>query len=1190
MRLEPFVPEIVRRLDRDKPWAEWIDGTVLFADVSGFTPLSEALAALGAEGAEILTDILNRYFAEMIGILHAHGGQVMKFGGDAILCFLEGSNTLEAAERAAMRMQAAMPRFAKVRTPVRTVSLQMKIGIARGECLIAGLGDKDVRCEYAFAGAPVDLSAEAEHRASAGDVIVAGAPAFPPQQEIAPGFFRILGGPSQDSVFEAGTAGESHSDAAAIRPYLIPEIYDLVSAGYQRYAGSLSSGVSVFLKMDGFQYGRESLDLARLNGFLKKAFEITREYGGRLNRLSMGDKGTTLLLLFGTPAPLEKKEQMACQWALDLRKIALELYPEVGLRIGMTSGRVFSGIVGGSGRFEFTVMGDCVNLAARLMQGAAAGETSVDSEMRDRATETFEFSSLGKRKFKGKSESLEVFALADRKGIASLQNSELFGRSQETSAVMQWLQQARSGNPCMIVLEGEPGVGKSSLAAQVLAQTSGWKVVTTRGDITRRGFAYNPWRDPFVTIVFEGRMPDEGQLSERLDQSGFADFISWHAAFLGFHAGTEPARLDEESKRNLLHHQLSVLLVREIQSPVLLVLDDLHWFKSMDLDLLNALLNHMKDQPLAVLATARPDWPRESFVNRSTCHFVALRALDRSATREIAEKLLGAPVRENVLDYLEKQARGNPFFLRQLLDYLIRNQLVTLQLGEWTLSREGSLDRSLSGDEIVVTQIEQLSLPERMHLRAAACIGPTLSPAVLRQTLGHNFRSRVLQSLRSRGYLQDAAESRLAFPHALFQEAIYHSLPKRLRRQYHRRIGYALETLHAAEIAKYLPTLAHHFYESGVRSKAIDYCIAAGNEYHARKSAPEALQLLERAWQLLCNTSDTRKWDVALRLADNMTRAGRAEDCLMLTRRVISAASKSSNIGVFFKCSAIQFDTLSRAADYSYLKRAETLLRHPALEANISPNRIRFYIGLAHYRMAQFDQAAKDFQQIIDSESHPTPTVLNSHMFLASIAKLRGHYDIALNLLADAAASQLAQSDSYRQLSISIEKANVLIENEKYEAAEHLLMMLLDQAGNLGDYYLLGVALLNLAGLKMDQENFEQAELFLNESNRIFSTLGAKSMLGKVVMEMGALSFYRANYDAALESYMRALEIFENSKQMDQGRIVYYNIAEALAKINRRSEALEWVQRGIEAVDSTQNPKIAKAYSELQRQLLSENQ
>lgn len=1175
VKLEPFVPEIVRHHDRGKPWVEWIPGTVLFADVSGFTPMSEALAALGAEGAEVLTDILNRYFAEMIGILNSHGGQVMKFGGDAILCFLEGPGTLDAALHASIRMQDAMKRFHKVRTPVKAFTLQMKIGVAAGECLLAGLGDPATRCEYAFAGKPVDLAAEAEHHAAAGEII------------LAPEFSRVL---EATVVPAAPPASEAASSPEIIRPYMIPEVHDMVAAGYQRYVGALSGAVSVFLQFTGFQFDRD-LDLQRLNQFVNMVLEITQEYGGRLNRLSMGDKGSTMLLLFGTPAALEKKEQTACQWAVEVRNTVRGSFPELQLRLGMTSGRVFSGIVGGAGRFEFTVMGDCVNLAARLMQGARPDEICADASMREKAWEAFEFDSLGTRRFKGKSEALEVFALRDRRSLRTRQSSAVYGRTEEVNTVLKLLQPACVGNPCMIVLEGEPGVGKSALAAQLLTLAGqDWRIVTGRGDITRRGFTYNPWCDPYLALVFDGRVPGLDTLTSVLESAGFAEHLAWHADFLGLTERvpeTDTVRYDEESKRNLLHHQVSVLMLRAVQSPVLLFLDDLHWFKSAHLDLLTALLNHVKDQPLAILSTARPDWPRDPFVNRSTCHFLALQPLQREAIREVAEKLLEAPVRDNIVEYLEKQARGNPFFLRQLLDYLMRNELVTLRLGEWTLSREGVLDRSLSGEEIVATQVEQLSLPQKMHLRAAACIGPTLSPLILQKALGRNFRARVLQSLRGQGYLQDTIEGRLAFPHALFQEALYQSLPKRLRRQYHRRIGYALEEHFAAEKDQHLPTLAHHFYEGGVRNKAIDYCIAAGNEYHVRKSSPEALELLERALVLLRNTTDQRKWDVALRVADNMIRTGHTRECLTLIRKVITMARKAGRLDVFFRCSAIQFDSMSRAANYSYLGRARQLLKHPALEANISPSRIRYYVGLAFFRMARFDQASHEFLNIIQSSKDPTPTLLSSHTFLASIAKMRQDYETALELLDQAYSLAIGQNDVYRELSISIEKGNVLVERGEHEQSELLFFQLLERANALGDYYLVGVILLNLAHLMMDQENYEKAEFYLRESKEIFSKLGVISMIGKTVMDTGAICFYRLDYEKALEYYQEALCTFERTKQMDHGCFAYYNIAEALSRLNRKQEALLWIERGIKTFESSQRPALAKLYQALYKSLTS---
>ena len=369
MRSVDFLPPLILRHDREKPWMEWVEGTVLFADVSGFTPMSEALSVLGAEGAEILTDILNRYFADMIGIIHVHGGQVMKFGGDAILCFFPESSlsgkdrqaaggrrqeeaklpnlglgtwNLEPGEEAgssislpnalaaAWKMQEGMGRFQKIKTPVKRFALKMKIGIAHGECLLAGVGDPAVRCDYVFAGDPVDLTSDAEHHAVAGEIVFAGEQckmqdAKCKMEIVKPGFWRILDIPAEfetrnqklDAV-PAPPSSASGPPSSALRPFLIAEVHDMVASGHTTQVGALLEIVPVFLKFAGFTYTREGFDLPLFDAFFRTLMEVTERHGGRLNRISMGDKGSTAFLLFGAPNPLEKKELLASQWALDI--------------------------------------------------------------------------------------------------------------------------------------------------------------------------------------------------------------------------------------------------------------------------------------------------------------------------------------------------------------------------------------------------------------------------------------------------------------------------------------------------------------------------------------------------------------------------------------------------------------------------------------------------------------------------------------------------------------------------------------------------------------------------------------------------------------------------------------------------------------------------------------------------------
>src|SRR5262245_10787257 len=157
--------------------AERFDAVALFADVSGFTAMSEELGKAGRLGTEELTAILNSYFEPMIALIESYGGIVGKFGGDAMtVLFPYTRRTQAAAVRRAMQcaldMQARMDRYASIPTSVGTFSLAMKAGLALGQVLCTTVGDSAARLEYIIAGRVLDRCADAEHHATKGEVVV----------------------------------------------------------------------------------------------------------------------------------------------------------------------------------------------------------------------------------------------------------------------------------------------------------------------------------------------------------------------------------------------------------------------------------------------------------------------------------------------------------------------------------------------------------------------------------------------------------------------------------------------------------------------------------------------------------------------------------------------------------------------------------------------------------------------------------------------------------------------------------------------------------------------------------------------------------------------------------------------------------------------------------------------------------
>lgn len=1227
MRMGAFLPQLVMAQDREKPWADQLSGTVLFADVSGFTHMSEVLSVLGAEGAEILTEILNRYFAGMIGIVHSQGGQVLKFGGDAILCFfpervapqrarraqnkgrkeeeIAGNQSLLSAVASAQRMQEAMSRFQRIKTPVKKFALQMKIGIAEGEVLLAGVGDPSVRCDYVFAGEPVDVVSEAEHHARAGDIVVCcnRTRSCEKAECIERGFCRLPGDCGlRNANFKIVHSKTRNPKSPNSSPYLIEEIHGMVSAGYTRYVGSLQAVVPVFLQFSGFLYSARAFDLQRFHEFFSLVMRITHQYAGRLNRISMGDKGSTFLILFGAPRTLERKEEMACQWALDLRSNVRKQFPQIDIKMGINTGRVFAGIVGGAGRFEYTVMGDAVNFAARLMQAAEPGQIFVSADLHAAATGHFSFASLGAMQFKGKTHPQDVFALKERRSrfAATVKTEEVFaGRHAEINMLRGHLEAATQGSPRMVLIEGDAGIGKTQLASQLLdkARHDGWTILSTAGEAARQAHAYHPWPTVFSSHLFGGKKPRIQDLRKLLKRSSFEDFLPWHAEFLGLKATPGNKKLagyDEETKKNLLNHQLSVLLLggdvamggpklRRRISGVLIFLDDLHWFDTLSLELLLAVLNHLKHLRVMILGATRPNWKKEKFVNRSTCHYLNLAEMDRATVGELAREVLAGPVRDNLIDFLYNQAQGNPFFTRQVLVHLRDNNLISTRLGEWVLNRETELQKKLTGPDIIVTQAGRLSAAEKIHLQTAACIGPIFSTSVLQTALGKHYRQDTFESLCSVGYFRPMPDGRAAFPHALIQETLYSTLPNRMRKQNHQQIAVAIESLYSDGLSQHYPELANHFFFAGVHSKAIDYSVAAGNELYDNLSYPEACHFLQRSYDLLKHTSTSTKVDVGLRLGRAFVRTGRVQEALRVARKLLKLTTRRRSRDEYYLARILELEAMRRLGTYTYVPSTKLSLDNSKNLPGGAIVQFTYSLAVAAYSRGDFDAATKLFMTLLRSARSKSDMdiVLSSYMQLAGMNSVRGDFEGALRMLSKAADLVERRNNPYQALRVHIERANILQDSGQFDNARAVYLGLLQSAEGCGDTYLTAIILVNLGRLETNSSNREKAGKYLEESVKIFSATGVLNGRAQALLYMGILSFYESRFEDAYRHYLESVRIFERANEMVHACWGYYNLAEVLEKLGRMKEAREWHDKGIRSFRPEDDPNLAQKYREL---------
>lgn len=282
--LTPFLPTLVIKHWHDliqKPL--YLPGTTLFADISGFTTLSEALQALGREGAEILTKHINFYFDGIIRIVRAYHGEVMRFAGDAVTAYFPDEAT---ASHGALEIQSFFARHPEIQNPAGTFSISIKIGIASGKHLLMLVGKKGFQ-DYCYAGTPVDQSAEAEHHAKAGQVVIKREKSF---QVLKPTELLPLRkeNPQAPPPWQEDLQG------------LIPiRLKEKVLSGYESLLNEHRKTTVGFCRFgETFDYENPE-DLEVLHRFYTAARRLIEKYAGYLNKIDMGDKGAKLLFSFG---------------------------------------------------------------------------------------------------------------------------------------------------------------------------------------------------------------------------------------------------------------------------------------------------------------------------------------------------------------------------------------------------------------------------------------------------------------------------------------------------------------------------------------------------------------------------------------------------------------------------------------------------------------------------------------------------------------------------------------------------------------------------------------------------------------------------------------------------------------------------------------------------------------------------
>jgi predicted ATPase/class 3 adenylate cyclase len=540
-----------------------VKAAVLFADVAGFTPMSERLALLGPLGTEELARILNETFTALIVQIGEHGGIVARFSGDALTAFflcspdLPPSETVTRALACAQAMQRAMiAQMSHVQAGGQTFDLSIKIGAGYGPAALLAVGDGAHGMEHVLAGAALDWAVGGEKCAHAGQVVVHASMlalaegvqgetcgeyvvlsplsfvtdhsiiprgAFPLHTTLgqdvggAKSFDHAEPGPSAslrvtNQIEGLSAAGEAELEAfiKTCAPFLPRSVYARLLAEEGDLAGEHRRVTSMFVNFTGLHYDYPAAG-DQLQAYVRAMQDVVAQFEGHLNRVLTGDKGSALHILFGAPDAHEDDLFRALRCALALQAEVTRLPFITDQRIGIASGVVFAGPVGSAARREYTVIGDMVNLSSRLTFTCDPGCILVDAYTRDRTAQRFTYEARPPMRLKGKAEPVRAFRLlaerASEAGLAARYLASrwpLVGRADERADLVRAADRALAGQGCTVAISGGPGVGKTRLVEEVVRHWLAAGGNGYSGECLSHGLnvPYLPW-NRFLSAFFD---------------------------------------------------------------------------------------------------------------------------------------------------------------------------------------------------------------------------------------------------------------------------------------------------------------------------------------------------------------------------------------------------------------------------------------------------------------------------------------------------------------------------------------------------------------------------------------------------------------------------------------------------------------------------------------------------------------
>lgn len=1119
-----------RALGEGRELNDRVSGAALFADVSGFTPLTEALAnELGPQrGAEELTAHLNRVFRAVIDDVDRYGGEVIYFGGDAITCWLDGDDGSRGAA-CGLAIQRTMASVGTICTPAGAeVVLAIKVAVAVGDARRFVVGDPAIQLIDVLAGRLIDELADAEHLADRGDVVLARSVLQSIGDDVIVSGYRGTGvtesEPLETSVgvlaglrIAVEEPKPSHAsaplDEELVRPWILPAVYDRLVTGRGEFLAELRAAYPVFVRFGGIDYDNDLDAAGKLDHFTRRVQQVLSEFGGNLLHVILGDKGAYLCAVFGTPRAHEDDASRAARAAIEL--LALDRETAVtDLQVGISHGRVRSGAYGHPMRRTFTCLGDPVNLAARLMSQAPPGHAYISEEVHQALTERIECQLVGDLTVKGKADPVRVLSIVGlRRGLTKREvrySLPMVGRDTEMAVLANSLEEVLDGHGRIVGIAAEAGRGKSRLIAEVVRNlvTRGVTVAWGEAQNFGRTTSYLVWRDVWRTLLEVD--DDASEALQARDVTRRLRAISGDYArrgpLLGPVVGLSmddndltrsfDAKLRKTSLESLL---VDLLRARAANGAIAIVLEDCHWIDALSRDLLEELALACASLPVLFVLAYRPadssggGLGLERIPYFQELHLTELAANDAQLVlRAKLSQLFGESVRPagELVEFVLDRAQGNPFYLEELINYVHGRGVDPADPAAFR-----HLDVPDTLFRLVQSRIDMLDEGPRTALKVASVVGRTFESPFIQGVypdLGTLTEVEArFEAARAADILRiDRVEDRSwLFRHVVARDVAYDSLPFAMRSHLHDRVGSYLESEGPHAVERNLDLLAYHYWLGEDDEKKREYAVRAGIAAQSRYANDAAADYFQRALPLV---PDDERVGVLRRLGKVLELRGGWADAEATYTEAIELSLRLGNAIEKAWAHADLAETLRKQGRFDEARQqlvnaGEIFFRE---EEDAGLGLVLHLEGTLASQQGQYDAARVAYQQSLEIRER-----LGDR---ASIGSLLSNLGLVAECVGD------------------LDQARTM--NERALAMRE----------ELGDRWPICVSQNNLGMIALLQTDFAVAQMRFKESMRLAGEVGDRWMMAVGHHNLGNANLGLAELGQAGDEFLEALRAYED--------------------------------------------------------------